>query len=142
MARSSAGADTRWWYGIALPIGSIVLAWGAWATLHLVSVRQPGTPPFLAPAGTTGTGSFLASIAATVLFVVLTALSVPVFSLSLFMDSREIRRADDDWAPSPILYGGISLLHLPSLFVPPIQLFTLPAGAWYLYRRWKTVGLG
>lgn len=132
---------SRWWYGVAIPVVILGLTWMAWATLHLVSEVRGGTPSALVPANQALTGPFLASLIVTVAFVAAVILLVPLFAVSLWLDIRAVRRSDADWSPSQIIYGGVALLHLASIGVPTVQLVTVPAGAWYLYTRYRRVGL-
>lgn len=130
--------SSRWWYGVAATVVLLLLVWIAWAGVRLTTATVPGTDPTqLVPRGV---GS-LVFLLGTFVTVVATWASAPIFTISLFMDARAIRRSDFDWRPNQYLYGGIGLIHLGALFTVVVYAVTMPVALFYLYRRHQHIGI-
>ena len=130
--------SSRWWYGIATTLVLLLFVWVAWAGVKLTTAVVPGTDPSqLAPQGIES----LLFLLGTLVFVVITWASAPIFSISLFMDARVVHRGNLDWQPNQYLYGLIGLLHLGALFTVVVYAVSVPVALFYLYRRHRYVGI-
>lgn len=128
-------ADSRWWYGVAVPVGVLPLTWVAYGLLRLVSDLGPGSPPGPVPAAPGAGPALLFASVATAALVLVGSLLAPVYALCLALDVRAVRRSGGDWTPSRAVWGAVGLLHLGTFVFSAVQLVTVPAGAAYLYRR-------
>lgn len=130
-------ADSRWWYWIVAYLVTSIL----FVPFVVVAVLA-----FLAPVVVVGPGGGPTVGAPRVLFLLFTllvfgfaVLAFGVFVMlpvALYMDARQVARADLDWEPDPLLYGGLGLLQF---FVTPVV--GLVVALYYLYRRHEEVGV-
>ena len=65
-----------------------------------------------------------------VVFAIALLIAIPGLALSLYYDASDI--AEDEWTPTPRLYGVLALVYPLSLLV----------AGFYLYRRYRRVGVG
>lgn len=132
---------SRWWYGVAFFVTSLTLTWVSYGILRMVSSTLSPSSTALVPSSPELGGVFLFSAAVSGLFVVITSLLAPLYSLCLYLDVHSLQTSEK-WAPNRIVWGGISVLHVLSLVFSPVQLITIPAGGIYLYTRYRQIGLG
>jgi hypothetical protein len=116
--------------------------WTSHGILQIVSEPQAGSPPGLVPSDPEVSLVFLFSVLTVAATVLVGSLLAPVYSLCLYLDVRALRKNGSDWTPNRVLWGAVGVLHVGSLVFSAVQLVTLPAGIAYLYRRYRTVGLG
>lgn len=139
-SKQSRATGSRWWYGVAFFVLSLTVVWGAYLVLQAVSSPQAPSSTALIPSDPRLGGIFLASAVLSALFVLITSLLAPLYSLCLYLDVRSLQ-ASEEWAPNRVVWGFVSLLHLLSFVFSPVQLITIPAGGVYLYLRNESVGL-
>lgn len=144
MSGTSSGdpPDSRWWYGVAFFIGMLGLTWASHGVLQVVSEPQAGSPPGLVPSGPETGLLFLFSLLTAAATVLIGSLLAPLYSLCLYLDVRNLHQHGGDWSPNRVLWGAVGILHLGSFVFSAVQLFTIPAGIVYLYRRHRKLGLG
>ncbi|SDN18714.1 hypothetical protein SAMN04487949_3593 [Halogranum gelatinilyticum] len=131
---------SRWWYGIAFFVLSLTLVWVSYLVLQTVSGPQTPSSTALVPSDPRVGGIFLASAVLSALFVLITSLLAPLYSLCLYLDVRSLQ-GSEEWSPNRAVWGLVSLVHLLSFVFSPVQLVTIPAGGAYLYLRNRSVGL-
>ena len=135
--RSTNPVDSRWWYWIAayplfllvfVPLIVFVVALVVIPAVILIEV-EPGASGLIVVPLVLGGVLFL-GIAVGFLVVFL------VLPVALYADAKEIRAANVDWDPDPVLYGLVAALQW--LFSPFIGLVI---ALYYLYRRHQVLGV-
>ncbi|RLM90754.1 hypothetical protein D3D02_03020 [Halobellus sp. Atlit-38R] len=135
-AREAPERISRWYYGVALTVAAFLVV--VVATPGLVAVMgMPENARFVYETIPT-VGVFLPF--AVVFSLVASVLLIPVFSLSLFLDTRRIRESDVAWAPDRRVWGAVAVVHLCNVLVPLVWLLSVPAGGYYLWLRRQQVG--
>lgn len=118
-----------WRYGVALfPVPLLLSILAVGSLFAFVSLSQSGTT------AESGVLVALATFALTVLSSWLATLVGIVVAASVFLDARAF--ADHEaWSPNRWLFGGIGLLHVAATELLVLNLVSVPALLYYLYRR-------
>ena len=127
---------SRWYYGVALTVATFAVLVVATPLLAGI-LGVPENAAFVYETVPT-VGLFLPLVV--VLALVAASVLVPVFSVALFLDVRRIRGSDADWSPDRRVWGAVAVAHLCNLVVPVVWVLTVPAGAYYLWRRGRRLG--
>lgn len=130
--------DSRWWYWIAAYVVSAVL-FVPFVVIAAVAIIVPG----IAVGGgqeTAFAGPFVVLVLLFVLLLFAAVLVVfavfAVLPIALYMDARQVDKANLRWQPDPIVYG---LLGLAQFVVTPLVGFVV--AVYYLFRRHEAVGV-
>ncbi|EMA20983.1 MULTISPECIES: hypothetical protein [Haloarcula] len=87
-----------------------------------------------ASAGEGSLGTFLGAFALTVLASWAGMLFSLLLTVGLFLDSRQLRRTDGDWTPTP-LYALGGIVHGVGTTLLAAFAVSVPVIGYYLYRR-------
>lgn len=130
--------NSRWWYWIAAYLVATVV----FIPLLVIAMLSFMVPVMVVGPGQ-GPGMSMPIRLFMLLFMLLVfgvlVLSFVVFVMlpvALYMDARQVSRAEIDWEPDPVLYGVLGLLQF---IVTPIV--GIVVALYYLYKRHEEVGV-
>lgn len=121
--------DTWIWYGLA---ALFVLPPGCMALSRLSMELFVSS----ASAGEGSLGTFLGAFALSVLASWAGVLFSLLLTVGLLLDSRQLRRTDGDWSPTP-LYALAGIVHAVGTTLLAAFAVSVPVIGYYLYRRRK-----
>lgn len=129
----STETTSRWWYGVAaLPVLAILLYLLAFIVIGTRNAMTTSDPALIL--------NVLGAFGVFVVGLIILLLTV-LFSASLLLDIRTIRKSPSEWSPS-WAYGFIAVVHLLNLVFPVLWLVvSVPGAVLYLYRRHKYLGV-
>nr|WP_228841760.1 hypothetical protein [Haloarcula sp. CBA1127] len=119
--------DTWIWYGLAA-LFVLVPGCVALSRVGMELVVSSGS------AGEGSLGTFLGAFALTVLASWAGVLFSLLLTVGLFLDSRQLRRTDGDWAPTP-LYALAGIVHAVGTTLLAAFAVSVPVIGYYLYQR-------
>ncbi|WP_313692903.1 hypothetical protein [Halorarum halobium] len=123
-------SDPPWRYGVAVfplvPLATLTDLVGFRVFLELVA------------GGSTSEAGMLAAVVAFLVSAVVSiagGVAALVVLGALLLDARALRRTDAAFAPHPAVAGVVGLVHLLAWLLAPLYVLSVPALAYYTYRR-------